>query len=139
MAHETVVISGTGDTARLRRILEEHGYTVRQSADAEPRSPADTTVELADSDADEWTWRDDHEAYERNREALSRDYAGRFIAMHRGEVVGVGEDARDAARDGVERLGYTASLFVIEVGKPLPEPEELDMQMETPRGVQPEQ
>jgi hypothetical protein len=135
MAHETVVISGTGDTARLRRILEEHGYTVRQSADAEPRSPADTTVELADSDADEWTWRDEDEAYKRKLPELMKEYEGRYVAMFHGQVVGVGDSARAAAREGIEHLGRPEALTVAKVGEPIPEPVRTGLWIDTPRHV----
>lgn len=139
MVHETVIISGTGDTARLRRILEEHGYHVRQSADRTSGDAEDAEMRVVSAGAGDWTWRDDHEAYERHRKALGREYAGRFIAMHRGEVVGVGENARDAASDGIRRIGHAASLFVIRAGEPIPEPEQLDMQMDVPRSVEFEQ
>jgi len=120
---QRLLISGDNPEAveTIRRMAEESGLDVTSFGDEDDR---------------DWGWRDDHEAYERNREALGGEYEGRFIAMYRGVVVGVGETARDAARDGLARIGRAASLFVIKAGEPLPEPEELGMQMEAPRSVQ---
>ncbi|MEA3403363.1 MAG: hypothetical protein U9R79_19120 [Armatimonadota bacterium] len=89
----------------------------------------------AGGDTDAWTWRDDHEAYERERDSLGREYPGCYIAMHRGEVIGVGDSANEAAREGLEQLDRPTSLFVIRAGDPLPEPEQLGMQMEAPRSM----
>jgi hypothetical protein len=114
----------TGDNPKavetIRRMAEERGLAV---------------TSLGSEGSGGWTWRDDHEAYERQREVLGREHEGQYIAMHHGEVVGVGESAHEAAREGLERLGHPESLLVVKAGDPLPEPEELGMQMDAPRGV----
>jgi hypothetical protein len=121
---QRLLISGDHPDAveTIRRFAEESGLAV---------------TKLGGEDAGDWNWRDDHQAYERQRETLGAEYEGRFIAMHRGEVLGVGDNLREAVREGIERLGETKSLFVIRAGEPLPEPEELDMQMQAPRSVDP--
>ena len=96
----------------IRRMAEESGLAV---------------TSLGSDESGVWSWRDDHEAYRRRREALGREYAGRYIAMRHGEVMGVGESAHDAAREGIERLGHPESLLVVNAGDLLPEPGELGM------------
>ncbi len=119
----------TGDNeqtvATVRRIAEERGLTVT-ILDGAPGGGAD---------AGEWTWRDDHEAYERRRQQLGEEFAGRYIAMHLGEVIGVGDSAREAAREGLSHLRRPEALFVVMAGEPLPEPEPVGMQMDAPRSI----
>lgn len=116
-----------GGRAEVAFVAGDEGSDL--SAGEEPVAP------ISGDGPDRWTWRDDHKAYERQREELGERYAGHFIAMHRGEVVGVGETVEDAAREGLARLRQPAALFVVRAGDPLPEPEELDMQMDAPRSV----
>ncbi|MGM0491560.1 MAG: DUF5678 domain-containing protein [Armatimonadota bacterium] len=119
---QRLLISGDNPEAveAIRRIAEEGGLAVTR---------------LGDEANGGWSWRDDHEAYERRREVLGREYEGQYIAMRHGRVIGVGETAKDAAREGLERLDDPDSLFVVKAGEPLPEPEESGMQMEAPRSV----
>lgn len=123
---QRLLISGDNPEAvnTIRQIAEEGGLNV-------------TT--LGGEGDREWTWRDDHEAYERQRERLGGEHAGRYIAMYRGEVLATGGSAKEAARDGLKRIGRPASLFVVRAGEPLPEPEEVGMQMDAPRSVECEQ
>ncbi len=160
MAHRIVLVDDNERTrAAVRRLLERHGLRVREAArdsdvaqddqadvvivderharSAAPAEPPDRerATQISGGRTDEWSWRDDHSAYERQREELGERYAGRFIAMHCGAVIGVGETAEDAAREGLTRLRQPAALFVVRAGDPLPEPEELDMHMDAPRSV----
>ncbi len=125
---QRLLISGDNPetVATIRRIAEEGGLTV-------------TSLDNGGGDDAPWDWRDDHAAYERQREQLGEQYAGRHIAMYRGDVVGVGQDRREAARRGLERVGRAVSLFVIAAGEPLPQPEELETRMDAPRGIVAEQ
>lgn len=135
----------TGDSEKLqafiRRMAEESDLTVTT---AEDQGDALEAVESGEADvasvdgnaggkARDWTWRDDHEAYERQRERLGRKYEGRYIAMYRGEVVGVSDSAEEAAREAMRHLGHPESFLVVRAGEPLPEPEAPGMQMEAPR------
>jgi hypothetical protein len=137
---QRLLISGDNPEAveTIRRIAEEGGLAVT-ALDRDGPRPTTHEGRRDDECEAEWTWRDDHAAYERQREALGREYRGQYIAMHRGKVIGVGESAREAAREGLDRLGRPAALFAVKAGEPLPEADELDMPMEAPRSVETEQ
>ncbi len=124
---QRLLISGDNEqtVATVRRIAEERGLTVT-ILDSAPGGGAD---------AGEWTWRDDHEAYERRRRQLGEEFAGRYIAMHLGEVVGVGDEPRAALKAGIERIGRREALFVIRAGDSIPAPEPLSMRPDAPRRV----
>ena len=143
MAQETVTISGKGDTSRLRRILEEHGYKVRESAG---RRENDLHVDQCETATDgddaipcdeEWleSLMADHEAYERKLPELMEQYEGQFVAFYQGEVIGVGDTAKEAARHGIEHLGRPEALMVAKVGEPIPEPVDTGMRFDRPYRV----
>jgi len=117
----------------LRRLLEERGLKVahagqpREGAEAVERGEADLVIIEAEPEVEDFT------AYERRREELGRQYAGSYIAMHDGEVIGVGATAADAARAGIRGLGRPRALFVIRAGEPIPEPEWSDIRPDAPR------
>lgn len=131
--------------AALERLLEERGLTVTHvqkradGAGAIRRGEADVVIvaeEAAAEDNDHgeaWSPLDDDRAYERKLPELMDKYEGKYVAMHEGEVVGVGDSVKEAACQGVERLDRPDSLFVVRAGEPLPEAEELRIQAETPR------
>lgn len=83
----------------------------------------------------EWTWQDDDRVYEQMLPELMQKYDGRYVAMFRGEVVGVADSAREAARRGLNALGRGELLLVAKVGEPLPEPSESDFCIDAPREV----
>ena len=74
-----------------------------------------------------------HLAYQRRLTELEAQYHGRYIAMYRGEVVGVGDEPRAALRAGIDALGRPEALFVIKVGDPIPEPEPTSIRPDAPR------
>ncbi len=53
---------------------------------------------ISSTDAD-FAWLTDHSL------ELSREYAGRWIAVHNGEVIGVGDTATEAAEQATARAG----------------------------------
>ena len=123
----------TGDRedieALIRRIARERDLTVTRVEDqAAGRGAVETgAADVASVGEDEWTGQDDHDAYERQRRQQQRqqqqqgeEYAGRYIAMYRGEVIGVGESVREAAREGLERIDHREALFVMKAGEQLP-------------------
>lgn len=100
-----------------------------------PKAPGPARSQQGPAGEPAWTWQDDDAAYERRLPELMVRYEGRFVAMYRGEVVGVADDAKSAARQGLAALGRPAALFVAEVGAPRPEPLETGMWMGAPRSV----
>jgi len=82
-----------------------------------------------------WTWQDDDRAYEEMLPELMAKYEGRYVAMFRGNVVGVADSAREAAREGHKALGRPELLLVAKVGEPLPEPLQSDICIDGPREV----
>jgi hypothetical protein len=83
----------------------------------------------------DWTWQDDDRAYEERLPELMEKYEGRYLAMFRGEVIGVADSAREAAAEGLRALGRPELLLVAKVGEPLPEPIQTDMCIDAPREV----
>ncbi|HCA46385.1 MAG TPA: hypothetical protein DEP45_03205 [Armatimonadetes bacterium] len=57
----------------------------------------------------DWSWEDDDRAYEERLPELMVKYEGRYVAMFRGEVIGVADSAREAATKGLETLGRSCS------------------------------
>ncbi|MGI5817642.1 MAG: hypothetical protein ACOX9R_06035 [Armatimonadota bacterium] len=127
----------SGDNAKavetIRRMAEERGLTVTALDRDEPlpvtRRPG------GDIERSEWTWRDEDEAYKRQLPRLMKEYEGRYVAMYRGEVVGVGDSAKAAAREGIEHLGRPEALTVAKVGEPIPEAVETGLWIDAPRHV----
>ena len=77
----------------------------------------------------------DDEAYERMLPELLQRYEGQYVALYRGELIGVAKTAKQAALRGIEALGRPEALFVARVGEPRPEPLELGMWIGAPRQV----
>ena len=69
----------------------------------------------------DWSWEDDDRAYEERLPELMVKYEGRYVAMFRGEVIGV------ASRPEL--------LLVARIGEPLLEPMASDMWVDAPREV----
>ncbi len=146
MAHRIRLVDDNERTrAAIRRLLERHGLRVREAdagCDAGEIDEADLVIVENGAASDEdraWTWRDDDAAWERKLPELMEKYPGKFVAMYRGEIVGVGEEARDAAREGLKAVGRPVALFVARVGDPRPEPLDVGTWMGAPRSIEREQ
>lgn len=142
MARNVIYADSAETVAEVRRLLEAHGIKVgRASAEADAAAAVEhgearlVAVEAGTGLRDRDSVVEDIRAYEARREDFGREHAGRFIAIHGGEVVGTGESREMAARAGIEAVGRPVALFVIKAGDPLPEPVELDMHADTPRRV----
>ena len=86
-------------------------------------------------DDDDWTWEDDDCAYDQMLPELMEKYEGKHVAMYHGEIVGVADSAREAARKALQALGRPELLLVAKVGEPLPEPLNTDIFIDEPREV----
>jgi len=133
MAHRIRLVDDNERTrAAMRRLLERHGLRVREAApgaDAGDADEADVVIveDAAPSDTDAvlrpWPLEREEAAYRAAEPRLRAEHAGEFVALFRGDVVGIGATAREAMRAGTEKLGQRAVFFVHRVGDAIPEPE----------------
>lgn len=95
--------------------------------------PADGSVHRADNRTESWSPRAERARYMRMLPELQAEYAGRYIVLREGRVIGVGDTADEAAEAALDRLGFVTALFVHRVGEPLAPDRQTDSPLDVPR------
>jgi len=73
-------------------------------------------------------WQEEFEAFQRLLPSLLADYAGRYVAIHNGQVIESGDDQVDVAMRAYAKIGY----LPIHVGLVTTEPRPI-IRIPTPR------
>lgn len=114
------------ETPELRRLWEarqEVGELVRQASPKVERSGdrvhLPEPVQSADRRPLDSAFLKEREAFNRLKPELLREHRGKYVAVHQGEVVEIGENTTEVAREVYRKLGHVP-LYIGLVAEDLP-------------------
>lgn len=82
-----------------------------------------------------WSPEREREAYLEQLPQLRREHEGKYVALFRGRVIGVGDTSVEAAQQARASLAEPRALFIHKVGEPLAESRPLSLRPDAPRRI----
>ncbi len=77
----------------------------------------------------------EREAYLQQLPELRSEHEGKYVALFRGRVIGVGDTTVEAAQQARASLAQPKALFIHKVGEPLAESKPLSLRPDAPRRI----
>lgn len=82
-----------------------------------------------------WPPEREREAYLEQLPQLRSEHEGKYVALFRGRVIGVGDTTVEAAQQARASLAQPKALFIHKVGEPLAESRPLSLRPDAPRRI----